>query len=59
MIEVIKTKEYLYAFNYIKLFLVVDYSCLLKVDFNTIRTNNKTKIFYTSYSKITFTDICL
>ncbi len=40
-VEIIETKEGLYALNYLRLCLVVDYSRLLRVHFNAVRANNK------------------
>ena len=59
IIEVIKAKEGLNAFYNIKGFLVIDCFNLFKVNFNSIYTNNKLKVFYIFYPKFVFLNISL
>ena len=59
IIEVIKAKEGLDAFYNIKGLLVTDYFNLLKINFNSIYTDNKLKVFYTFYPKFVFFNISL
>jgi hypothetical protein len=57
--EVIKVKEGLDVFYSIKGLLVVDYFNLFRVNFNSIYTNNKLKIFCMFYPKFIFFNIGL
>ena len=59
IIKVIKVKEGLDAFYNIKRLLVVDYFNLFRVNFNSIYTNNKPKVFCTFYPKFAFFNISL
>ena len=59
VIKVIKAKKGLDTLHYIKGLPVIDGLNLLKVNFNSIYTYNKPKIFYTFYPKFTFPNINL
>ena len=59
IIEVTKVKEELDAFYSIKGLLVVDYFNFFRVNFNSIYTDNKPKVFYTFYPKFIFFNISL
>ena len=59
IIEVIKAKEGLNTFYSIKGLLVMDCFNLFKINFNSIYTNNKPKVFCTFYPKFTFFNISL
>jgi hypothetical protein len=59
VVKVTKTKERLYAFDRLGLFLIINHFYLLKVYLNTIYINNKIQILYISDFKLTFTDIYL
>jgi len=59
VVKVIKTKEGLDSFYYIRGLLVTDYLYLLKVNLNFFRNYNKPKIFYTFYPKLIFLNINL
>jgi len=54
VVEVIKTKEELDSFYYIRGLLVIDYLYLLRVDLNSFYSYNKPKVFYTFYPKLIF-----
>ena len=54
IIEVIKAKEGLDTFYSIKGLLVITYFNLFRVNFNSIYTNNKPKVFYIFYPKFAF-----
>jgi len=59
VVEIIKTKEGLNSFYYIRGLLVTDYFYLLRVDLNFFRSYNKPEVFYTFYPKLIFLNINL
>ena len=59
IIEVIKAKERLNAFYYIRGLPVIDCFNFFRINFNPIYTNNKLKVFYTFYPKYIFFNISL
>ena len=59
MIEVIEAKERLDSFYNIRGLLVTDYSNLLRINFNPVRTYNKPKVLYIFYPKFVFLNIGL
>ena len=59
VVEVIKTKEGLDSFYYIRGLLVMDCLYLLRVNLNSFRSYNKPKVFYTFYPKLVFLNINL
>ena len=58
-VEIIKTKEGLDFFYYIRGLLVTDCLYLLRVNLNSFRSYNKPKVFYTFYPKLAFLNIDL
>jgi len=59
VIEVIKAKEELNFFYGIRGFLVADCFNLFRINFNSFRSNNKSKVLYTLYSKFIFLNVNL
>jgi len=59
VVEVIKAKEGLDPFYYIRGLLVTDYLYLLKVNLNFFYSYNKPKVFYTFNPKLAFLNINL
>jgi len=59
VVEVIKAKEGLDSFYYIRGLLVIDYLYLLRVNLNSFYSYDKPKVFYTFYSKLAFLNINL
>jgi len=59
VIEVIKAKEELNFFYYIRGLLVIDYLYLFRVDLNFFYSYDKPKVFYIFYPKLTFLNINL
>jgi len=59
IIKVIKAKKGLDTLYYIKGLLVINSLNLLKINFNSIYAYNKSKVFYTFYSKFIFLNINL
>jgi len=59
VVEVIKAKEGLDSFYYIKGLPVINYLYLLRVNLNSFYSYNKPKVFYTFYPKLTFLNINL
>ena len=59
IVEVIKTKEGLDPFYYIRGFLVTDCFNLFRIDFNSFRSNNKPEVLYMLYPKFIFLNINL
>ena len=59
VVEVIKAKEGLDSFYYIRGLLVTDYLYLLRVNLNSFCSHNKPEVLYTFYSKLAFLNINL
>jgi len=59
LVEVIKAKEELDSFYYIRGLLVIDCLYLLRVNLNSFHSYNKPKVFYTFYPKLIFLNINL
>jgi len=59
IVEIIKTKEGLDSFYYIRGLLVTDCLYLLRVNLNSFYSYNKPEVFYTFYPKLTFLNINL
>jgi hypothetical protein len=59
VVEVIKAKEELDPFYYIRGFLVIDCLYLLRVSLNSFYSYNEPKVFYMFYSKLIFFNINL
>jgi hypothetical protein len=59
VVEVIKAKEGLDSFYYIRGLLVIDCLYLLRVDLNSFYSYNKPEVFYTFYPKLAFLNINL
>jgi len=59
VVEVIKAKEGLDSFYYIRGLPVIDYLYLLRVNLNFFYSYNKPKVFYTFYPKLAFLNINL
>jgi len=59
VVKVIKAKEELDSFYYIRGLLVTDYLYLLRVNLNSFYSYDKPKIFYTFYPKLIFFNINL
>jgi len=58
-VEVIKAKEELDFFYYIKGLLVIDCFYLFRVNLNSFYSYNKPEVFYTFYPKLAFLNINL
>ena len=54
VVEIIKTKEELDSFYYMRGLLVTDYLYLLRVNLNSFYSYDKPKVFYTFYPKLAF-----
>jgi len=59
VVEVIKTKEELDSFYYIRGLLVIDCLYLFRVNPNSFYSYDKPKVFYTFYPKLVFLNINL
>jgi len=59
VVEVIKPKEGLDPFYYIRGLLVIDCLYLLRVNLNSFYSNDKPKAFYIFYPKLIFLNISL
>jgi len=59
VIEIIKPKEGLDPFYYIRGLLVIDYLYLLKVNLNSFYSYDKPKVLYMFYPKLIFLNINL
>ena len=59
VVKVIKPKEGLDPFYYVRGLLVTDCLYFLRVDLNSFYSNNKPKVFYTLYPKLIFLNISL
>ena len=59
VVEVIKAKEGLASFYYIRGLLVADYLYLLRVNLKSFRSYDKPKVLYTFYPKLVFLNINL
>jgi len=59
IVEVTEAKKGLDAFYSIRGFLVIDYFNLLRINFNSFRTNDKPKVLCSFYSKFIFLNINL
>jgi len=58
-VEIIKTKEGLDSFYYIRGLPVTDCLYLLRVNLNSFHSYNKPKVFYIFYPKLVFLNINL
>jgi len=58
-VKIIKTKEELDSFYYIRGLLVIDYLYLLRVNFNSFYSYDKPEVFYIFYPKLIFLNINL
>jgi len=59
VVEVIKAKEGLDSFYYIKGLPVIDCLYLLRVNLNSFYSHDKPEVFYTFYPKLIFLNINL
>jgi len=59
VVEIIKTKEGLDSFYYIRGLLVIDCLYLLRVNLNSFYSYDEPEVFYTFYPKLAFLNINL